>query len=134
MDDQNVTFQIKEECNLQWDNSPGDVQINEENVNFEKYIVIADDQNQLGEMDSGYKHVHRDEYKCDICGKTFSQVDRLTTHIMTQIGEKPHTCKICGKTFTQSNHLKQHILTHTGENPHKCDICEKAFILLSNLK
>ena len=83
VDHQNATFQIKEECNLQWDDSPGDVQINEENVNFKKHIFIGNDQNRLGEMDSGYKHVHRNEYKCDSCGKTFSQVDRLNTHIIT---------------------------------------------------
>ena len=43
---QNETLQIKEECILQWDDSPGDVQIKEENDDSKTCTFNADDQNE----------------------------------------------------------------------------------------
>ena len=47
--DQKETFRINEECMLQWDDSPADVQIKDENDNS-KTCTNVDDQNETFEM------------------------------------------------------------------------------------
>ena len=42
-------------------------------------------------------------------------------------GKKPYKCEVCGKGFTQSGHLKIHIRAHTEPKPFKCELCDKKF-------
>ncbi|XP_036408441.1 zinc finger protein 506-like [Megalops cyprinoides] len=74
------------------------------------------------------------QHCCLQCGKFFSQVCNLKTHLQIHTGERPYTCTWCGKSFTQSADLRRHQRIHTGEKPHRCTWCEKSFTQIGNLK
>ena len=56
-------------------------------------------------------------YKCNICGKSFTQSNHLKTHIKAvHEGQRNYKCDSCGKPFTQSGSLTLHIKTvHEGK-------------------
>ncbi|XP_046863523.1 uncharacterized protein LOC124457291 [Xenia sp. Carnegie-2017] len=64
------------------------------------------------------------------CGKN----TRLKRHVSVQTGEKPYKCEHCGKRFTQLGHLKRHGIIHTGDKPYQCENCGKRFTQLGHLK
>ncbi|XP_046980321.1 zinc finger protein 883-like isoform X1 [Schistocerca americana] len=66
-------------------------------------------------------------YKCEVCGKSFTESSRLTRHANSHSGVHPYKCNVCGKSFRQLCHLKRHELIHTGELPYSCDVCGKSY-------
>ncbi|XP_023648089.1 uncharacterized protein [Paramormyrops kingsleyae] len=79
-------------------------------------------------------YVGEKQHCCFYCGKFFSQICNLKTHLQIHSGERPYSCNWCGKSFTQSADLRRHQRIHTGEKPHRCTWCEKSFTQIGNLK
>lgn len=82
----------------------------------------------------------QNRYQCvfDGCGRTYSTVGNLRTHIKAHNGEYKFKCdeEKCGKTFLTSYSLKIHLRVHSKIKPFKCNSedCDKAFNTLYRLR
>ncbi|XP_071450686.1 zinc finger protein 431-like [Hetaerina americana] len=98
-------------------------------------------------------------HRCAICSGTFSQKDKLKSHMLTHTGGKPDKCpetfnlkqhredhvrmhavekslkcEVCSEAFTMKQELTEHRLRHSGARPHECELCSKAFSQKAHLK
>ncbi|CAN8026530.1 unnamed protein product [Ixodes persulcatus] len=73
------------------------------------------------------------EFRCSVCGMSFSQKMNLARHMQRHTGERPYPCHLCPKRFNQKCNLERHVRCHTGEKPFHCSFCPKSFNSKSNL-
>lgn len=63
-------------------------------------------------------------YRCEQCGKRFTQTGHLASHMRIHNGEKPFDCKLCGKFFTEKSSVKRHLRKmHLNMYNKKCTVC-----------
>ncbi|XP_045458433.1 uncharacterized protein LOC123668784 [Melitaea cinxia] len=67
-------------------------------------------------------------FKCDRCGKRFSDGVSYEGHCLKHAENKPFKCPECPKSFNHKTDLRRHMCLHSGCKPFKCDHCGKGFI------
>ena len=68
----------------------------------------------------------RNEYTCNVCGKSFGRQDVLRRHEKSHENFcTSHICSICGQLFGRKDTLRRHEKSH--EKAHTCNICGKSF-------
>ena len=88
--------------------------------------------------------MHKGEkpYKCDECGKAYSNKQSMYGHVKAHENMKTeiYKCEECGRVFQSKSVLQKHTLTHTKERPFACSECDSTFassgrsnILVSNI-
>ncbi|XP_051990039.1 zinc finger protein with KRAB and SCAN domains 5 isoform X2 [Xyrauchen texanus] len=66
------------------------------------------------------RHIARPKpFRCEECGKRFTQKTRLITHRWIHTGEKPFRCQLCGKMFSRHDSCLRHVRLHRdGKHAH----------------
>ena len=55
------------------------------------------------------------KHKCEVCGKGFSESDRLKDHNNIHTGEKPYLCQFCSACFASKGTHAMHERSHLGQ-------------------
>lgn len=86
------------------------------------------DDHEFSETDAYKQHL-----RCNVCGKTFADTNKLKRHVLAHYGKKDFKCSLCSKEFIERHKLTRHMLTHTGKSEFGCSECARSFTLKHNL-
>ena len=101
----------------------GEQSIGSESLNVETDCAKVENTNKATNANS--------DYKCTVCGKSFTKLQRLHRHlkIHTRIGPcstERFPCSKCDKDFSTKGNLKRHNESHMGLK-FQCEICDRVF-------
>ncbi|KAK5646433.1 hypothetical protein RI129_004897 [Pyrocoelia pectoralis] len=65
--------------------------------------------------------------RCPECGKIFNDKGYLSSHLKIHRDRKEYACPNCPKRFNQRVAYNMHMRIHTGLKPHECVTCGKSF-------
>ncbi|KAB0797207.1 hypothetical protein PPYR_08201 [Photinus pyralis] len=65
--------------------------------------------------------------RCPECGKIFNDKGYLSSHLKIHRDRKEYACPNCPKRFNQRVAYNMHMRIHTGLKPHECPTCGKSF-------
>jgi KRAB domain-containing zinc finger protein len=81
--------------------------------------------------------VHREEYQCSSCTKTYKSQGGLRKHQKTHNPDATKLqCTVCQRTFYIQSALKRHMKVHSDDRPNMCPTrgCKKAFKEMTELR
>lgn len=85
-------------------------------------------------FESKFDDSHEDLYYCEVCSRTFSNLDCLHRHQQYRNAEGGYRCTLCCRFFKGRLELKKHIQHHTFESFQSCASCGKRFLKPDALK
>lgn len=85
-------------------------------------------------LDSNLDNCDGEDCGCEVCGRTFTNMQSLHRHQQYRSSEGGYRCTLCCKFFKGKAELKKHIQNHTFESFQCCESCGKRFLKADALK
>lgn len=81
-------------------------------------------------------HARFQPFKCQLCGETFFEENKIKMHLMGRHGSEltDSSCRLCGKQCRDQRSLIKHSWEHSREKNHPCSKCGKTFHNKARLK